>query len=496
MTLTRILTTTSVMALSAGPVMALTAEEVWSDWQSLIAGYGATVSSAGETKSGDTLTVSGLSAEFSADEGAFSATFGDIVFSEQSDGSVVMTMADVIPFAMNIAGPDGEAADIGFTITQPGGQITVSGAPEDLRYDFNYPSIGMSDFTMTGTDIPEDLPMTFDLVGTNATGFMAVTGSDTRTYSSESNIEDFSMSMNMSDPSQGSFDMVINMANLAQTVAGTFSTMNMNMSASELVQSGMTQNGSGSYGPATMQLAVDGPDGAFEIAAAAEGGSIDMVFDETGMSYGGVNNGVTLTVGGAAIPLPPLTFSMDRSEGRFAMPIIPDPEQAQDFGVLMTMEGLKVDDMLWGMIDPAGLIPRDPATLVVDLAGTAVVTDDITDPDFAENMTGAPGTLETLGIKRIQLSAAGAELTGDGDFAFNNDFGIPMPSGKANIMLQGGNGLLDTLVSMGLVPEDQAMGARMMLGLFARPGDGPDTLVSTIEVNEDGSILANGQRIK
>jgi hypothetical protein len=71
-----------------------------------------------------------------------------------------------------------------------------------------------------------------------------------------------------------------------------------------------------------------------------------------------------------------------------------------------------------------------------------------------------------------------------------------MPAGTINLMLVGGNGLLDTLVSMGLVPEDQAMGARMMLGLFARPGDGADTLVSEITFQEDGAILANGQRIR
>ena len=71
-----------------------------------------------------------------------------------------------------------------------------------------------------------------------------------------------------------------------------------------------------------------------------------------------------------------------------------------------------------------------------------------------------------------------------------------MPSGVMNMMLTGGNGLLDTLVGMGLVPEEQAMGARMMMGLFAQPGDGPDTLVSTIEMKEDGSVLANGQRIR
>lgn len=111
-------------------------------------------------------------------------------------------------------------------------------------------------------------------------------------------------------------------------------------------------------------------------------------------------------------------------------------------------------------------------------------------------MTGAPGQLNAVNVNEIKFSVAGAELTGDGDFSFNNDGPIPVPAGVINLMLTGGNGLMDTLVAMGLLPEEQAMGARMMMGLFARPGDGEDTLVSTIEVNEDGSVLANGQRIK
>jgi hypothetical protein len=36
----------------------------------------------------------------------------------------------------------------------------------------------------------------------------------------------------------------------------------------------------------------------------------------------------------------------------------------------------------------------------------------------------------------------------------------------------------------------------MMMGLFAVPGDAPDTLNSKIEFTQDGQILANGQRIK
>jgi hypothetical protein len=74
--------------------------------------------------------------------------------------------------------------------------------------------------------------------------------------------------------------------------------------------------------------------------------------------------------------------------------------------------------------------------------------------------------------------------------------GMPAPDGSVDLKLAGGNGLIDKLVTMGLLPQEQAMGARRMMGLFARPGDGPDNLVSKIEVKKEGSIFANGQQIK
>ena len=42
------------------------------------------------------------------------------------------------------------------------------------------------------------------------------------------------------------------------------------------------------------------------------------------------------------------------------------------------------------------------------------------------------------------------------------------------IEVRRGTGEIDKLVAMGFVPEDQAMGARMMMGMFAQPGDGDD----------------------
>ena len=65
-----------------------------------------------------------------------------------------------------------------------------------------------------------------------------------------------------------------------------------------------------------------------------------------------------------------------------------------------------------------------------------------------------------------------------------------------DLTLTGGNALIDKLIAAGLLPEEQAMGARMMMGLLAVPGQTPDTLNSRIEINAQGHVLANGQRIQ
>ena len=104
-------------------------------------------------------------------------------------------------------------------------------------------------------------------------------------------------------------------------------------------------------------------------------------------------------------------------------------------------------------------------------------------------------------LKTLLVDAAGAKLSGTGDFTFDNTDlatfgGVPRPTGAVDLQLAGANGLLDKLVAMGLLPQEQAMGARMMMGLFAVPGEAEDTLSSKIEINDQGHVLANGQRIQ
>ncbi|MBT5294670.1 MAG: DUF2125 domain-containing protein, partial [Octadecabacter sp.] len=72
---------------------------------------------------------------------------------------------------------------------------------------------------------------------------------------------------------------------------------------------------------------------------------------------------------------------------------------------------------------------------------------------------------------------------------------FPRPEGQVNFVINGVNGLVDNLILMGLIPEDEAMMPRMMMGMFTTPV-GDDMLTSTIEVNSEGHVLANGQRLR
>ena len=138
------------------------------------------------------------------------------------------------------------------------------------------------------------------------------------------------------------------------------------------------------------------------------------------------------------------------------------------------------------------------------MTGKAKLLFDLLDPaqmEAVDRGEAMPGELNAVTLNALTVRAAGAELTGEGAFTFDNSDletfdGMPAPEGSVDLALSGGNGLLDKLVNMGLLPEEQAMGARMMMGLFAVPGAGEDSLTSKIEVKSDGQILANGQRLK
>lgn len=498
MTPTRTLSLSSALVFAATfPAAAdLTAEQVLADQLRQMELYGLTAAVTSQSRSGDTLTVDGLVAEAETPDGAFSVAMGGAAFRELGDGTVEVTYPASLPISITGAGPDGEEFEMAMSLNQSNMRMIVSGIPEEIVYNLTADSFSIDGIEFLAPEEAAEMDMDFSMQASSVTAVSNFIGGGTvRDYAFDFDIETVTASFSGAPEGEPPVSFALEVDDVTADYSGSAAPQDLMSSFAQSIEAGNKTDGTLNHGALTYSLAGEGPDGSFDIAAAVASGAFDFAMNENGLDYTTLSNDMTLSVGGSVIPLPPLTFKMAESGFRFAIPVIPSEEE-QDFAMRLNFGGLEVDQMLWAMIDPTGQIERDPADLVIDLDGSVTMTEDVFAPEFAEEMTGPPGEINALNINEILLTIAGAELTGDGEFSFNNAGPVPMPSGVVNMMLTGGNGLLDKLVGMGLLPEEQAMGARMMMGLFARPGDGPDTLVSTIEVNEDGSVLANGQRIR
>ena len=113
-------------------------------------------------------------------------------------------------------------------------------------------------------------------------------------------------------------------------------------------------------------------------------------------------------------------------------------------------------------------------------------------------LTGSTGAGKSLVVE-----AVGARIAATGAVTFDNDDlqsygGMPKPVGAVDVTISGANGLLDTLVSMGLLSDQDAGGARMGMAMVAKPDPaaGEDVLTSRFEFTEAGGVLANGMQLK
>ena len=94
----------------------------------------------------------------------------------------------------------------------------------------------------------------------------------------------------------------------------------------------------------------------------------------------------------------------------------------------------------------------------------------------------------------------GLTVEANGSFEFDNaDLetfeGIPRPMGTASLRIHGSNAFIDRLENMQVLPSETIMGARMMLALIMR-ATGDDVLLSEFEIDEQGKVYANGQRLR
>lgn len=478
----------------------VTAAEVWADMKAMMEGYGQSVTVGSEEQSGDTLTVSDIVIDFSMEGASSSATLGEIKLVERGDGTVEVQLAPEYRI-ISATTPDGGAAvETGMVMTHDGLSIVVSGdaAARTYTYSANSVDVALDSMIVEG----DAIPITGRIKAESPEGAYVVTSETTgRQISSTLDASAVRIEFNGSDPATSdSFDFGMDLADITSTSDG-FLPEGVDMAdLPAAMAAGLAGKADMRYGASTFGFSGTADGSASEGSGSAASGEFVVEFSGDGLVYGTSSTDATFTMRSSDIPLPEISMAMAENAMRLRMPVA-SSDEAQDFGLLFALRGLTVSDGIWALFDPMGNLPRDPATIALDLTGTGKWLVDILDPEAAATMDEAPMEVESVTLNELEVAVAGAQLTGAGDFTFDNSDtttfeGMPAPDGAIDLQLVGGNALLDKIVQMGFVSQDDAMGFRMMLGLFARPGNGEDTLVSRIEVKPDGQVLANGQRIR
>ncbi|MEJ8562421.1 DUF2125 domain-containing protein [Yoonia sp. GPGPB17] len=475
----------------------VTAAQVWEDWKAQLAIYGEDNLTIGaeETSSG-TVTVRDLGLRVSDDDVTAEMTMEAITFNEQSDGSVRVTMDESYP--MVVTGDDGVVITI--NVSQQNMEMIVSGDPDAMDYEVTADQYMIAledvvdgDVTFTGdAEIAmNDVDLTYQ-----------TTVSDLRnisyggTIASVDVLVDFQIPGGGGEYVTGGGKMVglTTQAEMAVPLDANFE------DPDSLVNDGFAMAGGYTIDSADyiFDVNADGDQASGSISMGASMLTGEMNSDTVG--YTSKTDDIALNFVSGDLPLP-VELSLAQYGINFLMPM-GAADEASDFAIGFDLIDLNISDAIWNMFDGGSVLPRDPATIQLAVSGKAKALFDMFDPSQQDAINDAemPYELESVSIDTLNINAAGAMVTGDGAFTFDSSdmqsfAPLPRPEGEASVEITGFNALLDNVVAMGLVPEQDVMGARMMMGMFAR-STGDDKMETSVEVLPNGQVNVNGNRVR
>lgn len=485
-----LLTTTSAFA-------DVTNQEVWSAWKGIIEGVGYEVSGQ-EDQSSNKLTISDLVVSFdlAPEEGTAVINFGEMTFEELGDGTVRVGMPTTIPINVD-SNVDGEKSDVTLIANLDGPDIVASGAAEDITYTYSANSMAMDMTELLVNGEPVD-NIDVNMMMSTLSGVASIGDGDMTRFSKSFTAENMSVKIDGDDPEKGKIDMNVDVTGLAFEGQGVMPLDVDPENPSALFRGGFDMQGSLSSQGSTVVVDAADENGQTNINMTTAASTLGIKTSDGVFNYDGSTTDVAFSMVGGDVPLP-IVVNMDQLSYGLMMPLLKSTSP-QDFGFSFKLGGLTISDLLWSMFDPKQMLPRDKATISLALNGTTTLFEDLVSESM-EEAEEFPGELNTLTLSEILVDAVGASIAGDGAFTFDNTDmqtfdGMPRPEGSVALNLKGANALMDTLVAMGLLPEEQVMGARMMMAMFSVPGESEDEVNSVIEINAEGHVLANGQRIQ
>ncbi|SNT74964.1 DUF2125 domain-containing protein [Paracoccus seriniphilus] len=516
---------TSSLALIAGaaPVLAeVSPLQVWENLDRYYSDMGYEITIGSRDEAGSTLTLTDVEVATRGEAEEIVITIPKLTLQETGDAKVrTVIQGDIIAdMTSHIEGEDDVTAHA--QIVMPSNEMLSSGEPDDMLHQLTYPTVKITArFDEARDPDAAEMPVTVMLTdmageyrsragaGMQSTYDMTVAGLDLALAFDDLDSDD-------ADSGSGSVNATAHIDGLAMNgmMVAPEGQFNMAEAAHEALKAGMSVEGKVQLGALTGEMRFDGvdDDGAPQSGSASlrtESSEIALTMSRDGITYGGSALGSSAELTSNDLPFP-ISYAIEKAAAQVAFPVSKSDEP-QPFRLTYTLAGLTLADGIWNMFDPDGQLPRDPASLMIDLEGQALMREDLLDPAFGKRMSDemaaidegetpaedmpVPFQPENVTINQFALDMIGAkaELTGE----LTIPEGTGMPVGKVNGTFTGVNDLLEKLANMGFMPQEQLMGARMMIAMFARPAEGdPDQLTTELEFREDGSVFANGQQVK
>ncbi len=467
----------------------VTATEVWQSLAGYYRGIGQTVTTDGEAMAGDTLIVSGAKIAGSGSDARVELDVPEMRFRETGDGRVEVTAATRITGSLRGPGDAGMGARTRFEIAQTDLRVMVSGSAEDMTYDFAIPDLTARTVDVEVAGQPVQPRVSVTLTGGSGTARMA--GATTRVIDSNARFETlgFDLAAPAADAggdvsARGTLSGVDVQSGLQVPEGIDLNDMESALAAGYRLQSRLR------FASGNVNADVRDDSGTTNVQAGLADGQLKMSTSKDGIAYEMGAGPSRAVVQVPTLPVP-AEVGLDDTLLGFSMPVDPGGA-AQPFTTVLRVGGLTLSDGIWAMFDPAATLPHDPMAFALDLSGTMRLVRSFFDEGVAGQVGKVPAEVETVSLNELKLAAVGAQVAGQGSARIVNGGAQPVPVGSVDLELRGLNALSDRLVAMNLVPQDQAMGIRMMLAMFTVP-TGEDSASSRIESDAEGNVRVNGQ---
>ena len=501
----------TALGLIATQSLALTGEEVWANQTAYLSPMGIAVSQT-QSRAGNVLTVSDIAYDitFPFGVGSMSVRSGPQTYTENADGTVNIGYGQTNSVAIVATFQPDDLTNISLSanvqVELSGNSTVASGTAADVTYvtSTDMLELTLSEVSISGAPDVQDLTFNFYVSAADTDATVQITTGANITLRSTSRtgvtITDYSVGFTDEFASKTVSQQNGIEATYELTLpAGPMDLMNI----SRALRDGLA-----------LEASVDTLDSKSQAVTLSFGEMVSNQstnvtsattvarFDAAGLALSGGATGFEVLVPVMPGLLFPLNVSGGAIDFNFVFPVNASDQPAA-VRYAIAVSDIVVNEDVWALLDPTATLPRDPLSFKVDLAGSVKLLVDLLDIEsMTQTITAqtVPFDFQSVTINELSASGLGASATGSGDFTLDmSDLttfdGFPRPTGQATATMTGVNGLLDKLIGMGLLTRDDAMQGRLMMGMFARVV-GEDQLQSTLEINPQGHVIANGQRIQ